>query len=222
MSVAKPASVSARARTARSRSNSSSLIPTKIRAAYFRWPNWASLPISSPAARVITDRWHRQGGAGSLRIIAASGAGLFPYRRLARRSRSYPVDSAIRWLEIAIIEITALEPHAMEEAQGYHALANEFTPAMRYLPISSVKAHHFQHDAADELPAEVQPISHRRVCPRHARALIVCPEKNFSLAAPNASVAKAQFAPKPSAGAISNACLAQPQEGTRGRGERRR
>ena len=97
------------------------------------------------------------------------------------RSADHPVDvSDSDALEIAIIENVQREDlNAMEEAQGYHALANEFKRSQEDIAkiVGKSRSHVANMMRLTKLPAEVQAyIALGQLSAGHARALIGVPD----------------------------------------------
>ena len=171
-----------RARNARCRSNSSSPIRA-IHAASSPTPNSANSPNSIKQHGVIQpivvrpvrgaqDRYEII--AGERRWRASQIAGLHEVPIV-------PVDvSDSDALEIAIIENVQRENlNAMEEAQGYHALANEFKRSQDEIAkiVGKSRSHVANMMRLTKLPAEVQAyIALGQLSAGHARALIGVPD----------------------------------------------
>ena len=177
MSAARPRIWIGRAHNARCRSNSSNPIRA-IRAANSPMPNSASSPNSIKQHGVIQpivvrpvrgaqDRYEII--AGERRWRASQIAGLHEVPIV-------PVDvSDSDALEIAIIENVQREDlNAMEEAQGYHALANEFKRSQEDIAkiVGKSRSHVANMMRLTKLPAEVQAyIALGQLSAGHARAL---------------------------------------------------
>src|SRR4029079_12103663 len=102
-------------------------------------------------------------------------------------------------LEIAIIENVQRENlNAMEEAQGYHSLADEFKRSQEDIAkiVGKSRSHIANMMRLTKLPAEVQAyISKGDLSAGHARALIGVPDP---LPAPHANAAEPATTPPPS------------------------
>jgi ParB family chromosome partitioning protein len=119
-----------------------------------------------------------------------------------------PVDvSDSDALEIAIIENVQREDlNAMEEAQGYHALADEFKRSQDEIAkiVGKSRSHVANMMRLTKLPAEVQAyIASGQLSAGHARALIGVPDP---LRPPNALSRKASMCVRPRRWRMSRVC----------------